>query len=168
MPEPQAWAVDALSLPWEDLDPHAFPPAAILGKVVEKLPMQDYPYRRINLITSGCLSMPWLWDLVAMSSQIPLRLPNLAFQLDSSQESVKPKSACMVDFRAPTIMSVGDFLTYMFQERKLQPSTIGGYRSEIADKLGNSPINVNKDENLTHLLDNFHRDRPKGRRKIPS
>ena len=34
VPDPQAWAVDALSLSWEDLDPYAFPPAAILGKVV--------------------------------------------------------------------------------------------------------------------------------------
>ena len=40
VPDPQAWAVDALSLSWEDLDPYAFPPVAILGKVVEKL--QDY------------------------------------------------------------------------------------------------------------------------------
>ena len=38
----------------------------------------------------------------------------------------------------------------------------------IADKLGNFPINVSKDENLTRLLDGFHRDRPKGRRGIPS
>ena len=34
VPNPQAWAVDALSLSWEDLDPYAFPPATILGKVV--------------------------------------------------------------------------------------------------------------------------------------
>ena len=34
--------------------------------------------------------------------------------------------------------------------------------------MGNSTINVSKDENLTHLLDSFHRDRPKGRRAIPS
>ena len=33
--DPQTWAVDALSLSWEGLDPYAFPPAAILGKVVE-------------------------------------------------------------------------------------------------------------------------------------
>ena len=26
LPDPQAWAVDALSLSWEDLDPYAFPP----------------------------------------------------------------------------------------------------------------------------------------------
>ena len=37
VPDHKAWAVDALSLSWEDLDPYAFSPAAILGKVVEKL-----------------------------------------------------------------------------------------------------------------------------------
>ena len=78
VPDPQAWAVDALSLSWEDLDPHAFPPAAILGKVVEKL--QDYPCNRVILITPGWPNMPWFWDLVAMSSQIPLCLPNLVTQ----------------------------------------------------------------------------------------
>ena len=35
-------------------------------------------------------------------------------------------------------------------------------------KLGNVPINISKDENLTRLLDSFHRDRPKGRRGISS
>ena len=50
----------------------------------------------------------------------------------------------------------------------LMPSTIDGYRSAIADKLGNSPINISKDENLTRLLDSFHRDRPKGQKGIPS
>ena len=73
-----------------------------------------------------------------------------------------------VDFRAPPVKSVTNFLMYRFQDRKLQPSTIDGYRSAIADKLGNSSINISKEENLTRLLDSFHRDRPKGRRGIPS
>ena len=73
-----------------------------------------------------------------------------------------------VDFRAPPVNSVADFLMYLFEERKLQPSTIDGYRSAIADKLGNSTLNISEDENLTRLLDSFHRDRPKGRRGIPS
>ena len=73
-----------------------------------------------------------------------------------------------VDFRAPPLKAVADFLLYLFQDRKLQPGTIDGYRSAIADKLGNSTINVSKDENLTRLLDSFHRDSPKGRRAIPS
>ena len=56
---------------------------------------------------------------------------------------------------------------YLFEDRKFQPSTIDGYRSAIADKLGNPSLNISKDENLTCLLDSFHRDRPKGRRGIP-
>ena len=61
------------------------------------------------------------------------------------------------DFRAPPVKSVADFLLYLFEDRKLQPSTIDGYKSAIADKLGNSPFNISKDENLTRLLDSFHR-----------
>ena len=133
--------------------------------------------------------MPWFWDLVAMSSQIPPSLPNLPNLLTQPfnqipQKFDKSKSSCMaprtsaikeqgfsqavaarieapqrastrsvyeakwaiftkwyvtnqVDFRAPPVKSVADFLMYRFQDRKLQPSTIDGYRSAIADKLGN-------------------------------
>ena len=35
------------------------------------------PCKRIILIAPGWPNMPWFWDLVAMSSQIPLNLPNL-------------------------------------------------------------------------------------------
>ena len=63
-PDPMASAVDELSLPWEDLDPYAFPPTAILGKVVEKL--QDSQCNRIILIAPGWPNMPWFWDLVTM------------------------------------------------------------------------------------------------------
>ena len=93
-----------------------------------------------------------------------------------------------VGFRAPPLKAIADFLLYLFQDRKLQPGTTDGYRSAIADKLGNSSINVSKDENLTSLLDRdrpkgnssvnvskdenltslLDRDRPKGRRGIPS
>ena len=155
--------------------------------------------------------MPWFFDLVAMSSQIPPALPaqsvDTAPQSDPSQKSDESESPCMaprasaikeqgfseavatrieapqrgstrsvyeakwaiftkwccsnqVDFRAPPVKSVADFLMYLFQDRKLQPCTIDGYRSAIADKLGNSPIYISKDENLTRLLDSFHRDRP--------
>ena len=40
-----------------------------------------------------------------------------------------------VDFRAPPVKSVADFLMYLFEDKELQPSTIDGYRSAIADKL---------------------------------
>ena len=73
-----------------------------------------------------------------------------------------------VDFRSSPVKSVADFLLYLFEDRKLQPSIIDGYQSAIADKLGNLPVNISREENLTRLLDSFHRDRPKGRRGIPS
>ena len=78
VPDSLVWLVDALSLPWEALDPYPFPPVAILGKVVAKI--RDYPCRRIILIALGWPIMPWFCDLVAMASQIPLCLLNLLTQ----------------------------------------------------------------------------------------
>ena len=49
-----------------------------------------------------------------------------------------------VDFRAPPLKAIADFLLHLFQDKKLQPGTIDGYRSAITDKLGNSTINVSK------------------------
>ena len=73
-----------------------------------------------------------------------------------------------MDLGSPPIKEIADFLLYLFEEKGLQPGTIDGYRSAIADRLGNSPVNISKNEDLTRLLDSFHRDRPKGRRGIPS
>ena len=73
-----------------------------------------------------------------------------------------------VDVRSPSVNQIADFLLYLFKERNLQPSTIDGYRTAIADMVGNDKLNVSSDENLTRLLDSFHRDKPKGRRGVPS
>ena len=35
-------------------------------------------------------------------------------------------------------------------------------------KFQNQKVNISKDENLTRLLDSFYRDKPKGRRGVPS
>ena len=217
VPDSLAFAVDALTLPWEDLDAYAFPPTPILGKVVEKL--LNSPCKRLILIAPGWPNMPWFWDLVNMSSQVPLRLPNLPNLLTQPFNQIPHRNltnlnlhaprasaigkqgfseavatrieapqrrstrsvyeakwsiftkwciANQVDFKSPPLKSVADFLLYLFEVKNLQPSTIDGYRSAIADKLGNVILNVSKDENLTRLLDSFHRDRPKGRRGIPS
>ena len=73
-----------------------------------------------------------------------------------------------MDFRSPSVNQIADFLLHLFKERNLQPCTIDGYRTAIADMVGNDKLNVSKDENLTRLLDSFHRDKPKGRRGVPS
>ena len=73
-----------------------------------------------------------------------------------------------VDFRSPSVNQIAEFLLYLFKERNLKPSTIDGYRTAIADMIGNDTLNISSDENLTRLLDSFHRDKPKGRRGVPS
>ena len=66
------------------------------------------------------------------------------------------------------MIQIADFLMHLFQDRKLQPSTIDSYRTEIADMVGNEKWNVSKDENLTRLLDSLHKDKPKGRQGFPN
>ena len=74
VPDPNAWAVDTVTVSWEDLDMYAFPPVSLLGKVVSKL--SDHLYMMVILIAPGWPNMPWFWDLVDLSFQIPLCLPN--------------------------------------------------------------------------------------------
>ena len=73
-----------------------------------------------------------------------------------------------VDFRSPSVNQIADFTLYLSKERNLQPNTIDGYRTAIADMVGNDTLKISSDENLTLLLDSFHRDKPKGRRGVPS
>ena len=109
VPDSLAVAMDALTLTWEDLDAYAFPPTTILSKVVEKL--QGSPCRKLILIAPGWPNMPWFWDLVTMSSRVPLSLPNMAnlltaLQSDPSQKSDKSKSPCLAP-RASAIKEQG-------------------------------------------------------------
>ena len=80
--------------------------------------------------------------------------------------STKWRLTHQVDFRAPPVKSVADFLVYLFQDRKLQPSTIDGYRSAIADKLGNSPINIKMKISLVSWIVSTETD-PKARGESP-
>ena len=66
------------------------------------------------------------------------------------------------DFRSPSVDQIADFLLHLIKERNLQPSIIEGYRTVLADMVGNDELNISKENNLTHLLDSFHRDQLKG------
>ena len=73
-----------------------------------------------------------------------------------------------MDFGSPSVTQIADFPLHLFPDRKLQPSTIAGYRTAIADMVGNDNFNISKDENLTRLLDSFHRDKPNSRQGMPT
>ena len=73
VPDPVAWAVDTMSLSWENLDVYAFPPASLINQVISNV--VDQGCRRMILIALGWPNMSWFWDLVNLSVQIPFRLP---------------------------------------------------------------------------------------------
>ena len=73
VPDSTAWAVDALSLSWSNLDVYAFPPVSLLSQVISKLLNQDF--HRMILIAPGWPNMPWFWDLISLSGQVPVSLP---------------------------------------------------------------------------------------------
>ena len=104
---------------------------------------------------------------VAARIEAPQRLSTRAVYKSKWAIFVKWCESNEVDFRSPSVNQVAEFLLHLFKERKLQPSTIEGYGTAIADMVGNDILNISKNENLTHLLDSFHTDKPKGRRECP-
>ena len=94
--------------------------------------LRDCPCRRITPIAPGWPNMPWFWDLVAMSSQIPLCLSNLLTQ--TTQESTLNLHAWLREPRHS--MSRASLRQWMHELRLL-----------------------NFDDNLTHHLDSLNKGR---------
>ena len=77
-------------LSWENLDPYAFPTAAILGKVMEKL--QDYPCSRIILIAPGWPNKPWLCQLTCQSADIMSSLCGVGVRVNNFfSKTIRPR-----------------------------------------------------------------------------
>ena len=78
IPDEQAWTVDALNISWENLIAYAFPPSALLPRVVQKLMSQNC---RLILIAPGWPTKPWFWDLVEVSLDLPQQIPPVHYLL---------------------------------------------------------------------------------------
>ena len=85
-------------------------------------------------------------DEVAARIEAPQRSSTRAVYKSKWAIFVKWCEANQVDFRSPSLKQVADFLLYLFKERHLQPSTIEGYRTAIADMIGNDTVQFGKDE----------------------
>ena len=72
IPDPRAWNIDALNLNWTNLTAYAYHPTALLHKVIQKI---KQCHCLIIVIAPGWPGMPWFWDLVQLSTEIPLQLP---------------------------------------------------------------------------------------------
>ena len=85
VPDPLAWAVDALSLSWEGLLAYAFPPFSLLGRVLQKVKEHDCS---ILLIAPLWPKQPWFPVLLDLLVDLPLAIParwNLLSQPRSRQ-----------------------------------------------------------------------------------
>ena len=86
LPDQNAWNIDALNISWSSLVAYAYPPTALLPKVIQKV----YQYNcLLILIAPGWPGMPWYWDLVHLSVEIPLQLQCLHLQIYSSSQATR-------------------------------------------------------------------------------
>nr|KAG5707751.1 hypothetical protein BaRGS_003326 [Batillaria attramentaria] len=72
VPDPLAWAVDALSIPWNGLFAYAFPPTVLIPKVLTKLEGID---AIILLVAPLRWEKSWITSLLRLATDPPLRLP---------------------------------------------------------------------------------------------
>ena len=71
VPDPEAWAVDALSISWKGFQGYAFPPIPILGKVIQKARRDQ---ASLILICPRWPAQPWFPDLLHLSHCPPISL----------------------------------------------------------------------------------------------
>ena len=72
VPHQHAWDIDVQNIIWFGLTAYAYPPTALLHRLIQKI-------GQLNCLTSviapGWPGMPWFWDLVQLSTDIPPQLP---------------------------------------------------------------------------------------------
>ena len=72
-------------------------------------------------------------DKVAARIEAPQRLSTRAVYKSKWAIFVKWCDSHEVDFRSPSVSQIADFPLHLFKDRNLQPSTIEGYRTAIAN-----------------------------------
>ncbi|KAK7105998.1 hypothetical protein V1264_017305 [Littorina saxatilis] len=70
-PDPEAWEVNALEIPWNNLQAYAFPPIPLLARVLRKA---DLERPSLILVAPNWPSQAWYPDLLRLSSGPPLPL----------------------------------------------------------------------------------------------
>ena len=71
-PRPKGLGHRCSNIIWTGLTAYAYPPTALLHRVIQKI---RQCHCLIIMIAPGWPGMPWFWDLVQLSTEIPLQLP---------------------------------------------------------------------------------------------
>jgi hypothetical protein len=111
VPDREAWAVDALSLSWDNLYAYAYPPTAIVGKVLAKVEKHSCI---LVLIAPAWPNQAWYPKLLDLLIETPLALPVWEKLLRQPQMYVYHRQPEIFQFHAWKISSDptlrGDFL----------------------------------------------------------
>ena len=133
-------------------------------------PSQGDPNNHAMPLPHHCKAPGWFWDLVQLSTEIPLQLPVSTTLLKQSHNYVFQVKVALfekwcrensVDFSTPSVKQIIDFFMYLYQDLNRCPSTIDGYRTAIVDTSGPAGHHIAQSSGLHRLLSSFRRDRPK-------
>ena len=120
IPDPAAFEVDALSISWKGMYAYAYPPTAILPKVLAKVKSEDC---RVILIAPRWPQQPWFGPLIDLLIDTPVELPPIHKMLKQPQSDLYHKAPDQLNLhawrlsRSPTDREVF--------RRKLQPGWQG-------------------------------------------
>ncbi|XP_067671071.1 uncharacterized protein [Haliotis asinina] len=128
VPDPAAWAVDALSLEWEGMDAYAFPPPAVLAQVVAKL--QTTKSIRLLQVAPMWPARPWGLRNSGYSKRVASALASshrkttqklYDFQWGSFSSFCEDNG---VEAGSATLPQIADYLVHLRNVRGLKASSI--------------------------------------------
>lgn len=85
VPDPTAWAVDALSIPWDGLVAYAFPPTVLIPKIIPKIKGKPTV---IILVAPFSWNRVWTTDLLNLATHPPVPVPVRATLLKQPRQDL--------------------------------------------------------------------------------
>ena len=112
---------------------------SLVGESVDST-IQQHTSQQSGLPESSCLASGVSHEYSGRFSEERIKEPqrHSSRRIYESRWSIFGKwcEESQVDVSDPTISDVANFLNHLFKEKNLKPSTIAGYRTEIADGIG--------------------------------
>ena len=192
--EPKAAGVDAFLQPWDNPQAYAFPPIAIIRRVL--LILRASHHCDLTLIAPFWPEREWFPDLLEFLSDIPIELPkrrdllrqphfhrfheNLPMlrltawrtstRLNYQARWGKFRKWCR-DFHhrssEPTIPKIAEFLTFLFKTEKAALSTIKGYRAMLSSVFKFCLPEISSSPILKDLVRSFEISAPRALHQSP-
>ena len=87
LPDPEAYAVNAFSLIWTNINAFVFPPFSVLGLVLQKI-LQDQA--TVTVVAPIFHTQPWFPTLLKLTCQQPYLLPKQCLTLPANRQKKHP------------------------------------------------------------------------------